>query len=343
MEAAVKSAPSQSGGGKKRAVKSATPAALSRMREIPKQEYLEFTRTHPQVEVEGVAIPLHAEPVTVTATGPGAGYAPETSTVWSFPARGEWATHRGNYRGNWSPFIPHNLIRKYTQSGDLILDQMCGSGTTLVEARLLGRNGIGVDINPDAVMVAHDRLNFVPTQKLISIKEQHSPGKARLFIGDARNLNEIADGSVDLVATHPPYAGIIAYTGARVAGDLSALRFKDFFEGMRQVAQEALRVLKPGKYCAILIGDTRQHRHYVPISTRVMETFLGAGFVLKEDIIKVQHKMKGTRENWKGSRYDFYLIAHEHLFVFRKLMEDEKMGDFRSSSSDFLAIPPRHP
>ncbi len=45
---------------------------------------------------------------------------------------------------------------------------------------------------------------------------------------------------------------------------------------------------------------------------------LDAGFVLREDIIKLQHKMNSTREKWRGSKYDFYLIAHEHLYVFRK-------------------------
>ena len=305
---------------------------LTHMREVSRQEYVEFVRTHPQVEVEGVAIPLHTEPATITATGPDPAYLPESSTVWSFPERGEWATHKGNYRGNWSPYIPHNLIRKYTKPGELVLDQMCGSGTTLVEAKLLGRDAIGVDVNPDAVMVTQDRLNFVPTQKLVRTKDQHPPGKIRVFVGDARNLDQIQDGTVDLVATHPPYAGIIAYTGARVTGDISALRLKDFFEGIRQVAKEALRVLKPGKYCAVLIGDTRQRRHYVPISTRILQVFLESGFVLKEDIIKVQHKMKGTRENWKGAKYDFYLIAHEHLFVFRKLGVGESTSNFRNST-----------
>ena len=316
---------------------------LKNMREVSREEYLDFTRAHPQVEVESVIIPLHSKPATVTATGPDPAYVPETSTVWSFPDRGEWATHKGNYRGNWSPYIPYNLIRKYTKPGELVLDQMCGSGTTLVEAKLLGREAIGLDINPEAVMVSHDRLSFVPAQKLVKTKDQHSLGKVQVFVGDARNLDQIKDGSVDLVATHPPYAGIIAYTGSRVDGDLSALRLKDFFEGMRQVAKEAFRVLKPGKYCAILIGDTRQHRHYVPISTRVLQVFLESGFVLKEDIIKVQHKMKGTRENWKGSKYDFYLIAHEHLFVFRKLGSDEKAGDFRNSSVAMFGTPSKQP
>jgi len=57
---------------------------------------------------------------------------------------------------------------------------------------------------------------------------------------------------------------------------------------MRKVAEESFRVLKRGKICAILIGDTRKHKHYVPIAFRVMQMFLEVGFILKEDIIKIQ-------------------------------------------------------
>ncbi|HMB46228.1 MAG TPA: DNA methyltransferase [Candidatus Methanoperedens sp.] len=87
-------------------------------------------------------------------------FTPETTTVWSFPDRGDWATHVGNYRGNWSPYISRNLILRYTAPGELVLDQMAGSGTTFVECKLLGWRAVGVDINPDGVVVARNRLDF---------------------------------------------------------------------------------------------------------------------------------------------------------------------------------------
>ena len=64
---------------------------------------------------------------------------------------------------------------------------------------------------------------------------------------------------------------------------------------------------------------------------RVLEQFLDAGFVLREDIIKLQHKMKGTREKWRGQTYDFYVIAHEHLYVYRKPADSENLRDCRYS------------
>jgi len=62
-------------------------------------------------------------------------------------------------------------------------------------------------------------------------------------------------------------------------------------------------------------GDTRKHTHYVPISARAMEQFLDADFILREDIIKIQHKMKSTREKWRGTKYDLYLLVHSSTYT----------------------------
>ena len=61
-------------------------------------------------------------------------FVPETTTVWDFPIRGAWATHKPDYRGNFAPQIPRNVMLNYSEEGDLILDPMVGSGTTLIEA-----------------------------------------------------------------------------------------------------------------------------------------------------------------------------------------------------------------
>lgn len=103
---------------------------------------------------------------------------------------------------------------------------------------------------------------------------------------------------------------------------------------MKKVAQEFFRVLKPGKYCAILIGDTRRNKHQVLISFGVLKSFLESGFILKEDIIKIQHNTK-TAHLWKKSsiKNNFLLLAHEHLFVFRKPQKGEKLTKFKESTA----------
>ena len=233
----------------------------------------------------------------------------EMTTHWSFPKRGDWATHDAKWRGNWSPYIPRNILLRYSKENDLVLDQFVGGGTTLVEAKLLNRNIIGVDVNDISLDRCKEKTNF---------EYDGANGKIYLRKGDARNLNFIHDKSVDLICTHPPYANIINYSDD-IDEDLSRLKVKDFLEEMKKVADECYRVLKSDKFCAILMGDTRQKGHMVPMSFDVMSIFQEAGFKLKELIIKEQHNCKATGY-WKTNsiKYNFLLIAHEYLFVFRK-------------------------
>lgn len=233
----------------------------------------------------------------------------EMTTHWSFPNRGDWATHDAKWRGNWSPYIPRNLLLRYSAEGDLVLDQFAGGGTTLVEAKLLNRNIIGVDINDVALERCREKTDF---------EHDGANGKVYLRKGDARHLDFIPNSSVDLICTHPPYADIIRYS-EDIDGDLSRLKVKDFIIEMKSVANESYRVLKKGKYCAVLMGDTRQKGHMIPMSFEVMRVFEDSGFRLKELIIKEQHNCKATGY-WKTNsiKYDFLLIAHEYLFVFSK-------------------------
>ena len=233
----------------------------------------------------------------------------EMTTHWSFPDRGNWATHDAKWRGNWSPYIPRNIILRYSQEGDLILDQFAGGGTTLVEAKLLNRNIIGVDINDTALDRCREKIDF---------EYYGANGNVYIHKGDARNLDFILDSSIDLICTHPPYANIIQYSD-NIDGDLSRLKVKNFIEEMKIVAAESYRVLKKDKFCDILMGDTREKGHMIPMSFDVMRIFENAGFKLKELIIKEQHNCRATGY-WKTNsiKYNFLLIAHEYLFVFRK-------------------------
>ncbi len=230
------------------------------MLEITRTDYKQFLQSHSEVEIGETKIKLHNK-WSISKFAPST-FTPETTTVWSFPDRGDWATHVGNYRGNWSPYIPRNLILRYTAPGDLVLDQMAGSGTTLVECKLLGRRAVGVDINPDAVMVARNRLDFAYTP----LDAEYQAPEIKTYAGDARSLDLITNESVDLIATHPPYASIIPYSHDR-EGDLSSVHnIAEFAAEMRKVAIECMRVLKPGKHCVILMGDSWRSEHFVPIT-----------------------------------------------------------------------------
>ena len=114
-------------------------------------------------------------------------------------------------------------------------------------------------------MISRDRIDFdyTPLDPDFPKTEIHT------YLGDARKLGQIKDETIDLIATHPPYANIISYSNKknRVLGDLSfAHSLLGYLDGIEEIAKESYRVLKPGRFCAILIGDIRKHRHHVPVS-----------------------------------------------------------------------------
>ncbi|MCL4278081.1 DNA methyltransferase [Candidatus Kuenenia stuttgartiensis] len=261
-------------------------------------------------------------------------FSEETTTVWSFKSRGNWATHSGEYRGNWSPYIPRNVILKYSKPGETVLDFFCGVGTTAIETKLLGRKCIAIDINDTAIALAKKNVDFkVPVIEPLFQHSQHSQYKIyepELFVGDARNLSFLKNNSIDLICAHPPYANIIHYTDSK-EGDLSSLDTELFLKEMDKVAKESYRVLKPGRQCAILIGDTRKKKHVIPLGFNLINVFLNAGFKIKELVIKRQHNCKTTGFWYTNSiKFNFLLLAHEYLPIFEKpiIEADEVKEDY---------------
>ena len=190
----------------------------------------------------------------------------EITSIWSFKERGEWATHKGDYPGNCSPYVVKNLLIKYSNKNDIVLDQFVGSGTTIIESLLLNRKAIGIDINDKAINITKSRIKNID-------------GKYKLIRGDATKL-KLKNKSIDFICTHPPYMDIIKYSNG-IKGDISLLSGEEFYNSIKLVAKESFRVLKEKCYCAILIGDVRKNGLIVPVGFNVMELFLNEGFLLK--------------------------------------------------------------
>ena len=239
----------------------------------------------------------------------------EGNTIWSFPSRGKWAVHTNEYRGNWSPYIPRNIIKKYSKENDLVLDPFVGGGTTLIECWLLGRNGIGVDISPHAISITNQLLVFM--KKSAENTSFDLPEvKVQCYSSDARNLSRIKDNEIDLICTHPPYAFSIRYTETE-ENDLSRMKVDDYYEQMKSVAKEFYRILKKGKYCTILIGDIRKNGKLYPLGFEIMNILRNNGFEIEDIVIKEQHKERGTTFYSNNNKIK-HIISHEYLLIFKK-------------------------
>ena len=81
------------------------------------------------------------------------------SNVWDIPYLNPKATERTGYPTQKPILLLEKIIEIATEQDDVVLDPMCGSGTTLVAAKLLQRHWIGIDVAIDAIELANARLD----------------------------------------------------------------------------------------------------------------------------------------------------------------------------------------
>jgi DNA modification methylase len=94
--------------------------------------------------------------------------------------------------------IPHRLIKLFTFWGDTVLDPFAGVGTTAKAAIPIGRKAVCVDQNPAYIDLIRAECGNLKNGKAGSPALQ-------VIHGDSRSLPFLADGSVGLVVTSPPY------------------------------------------------------------------------------------------------------------------------------------------
>ncbi len=249
-----------------------------------------------------------------------------TTTLWQYPSQhyDAWleegrvkrssTPQQGdkNYTGATPSWIIWQLLMRYTRRNDLVVDPMCGSGTTLDVSRDLGRRGIGYDL---------------------------APSRDDIFRADARKL-PLENATADFVFVDPPYSTHVDYSddpdcigkldaGGGGGGDGEDGGGEAYYQAMGRVIDEIDRVLKPRRYMALYVSDSWKKRGRSGADSRA-PAFMPIGFglfrLLREHfepidtICVVRHNAKLKRGNWHKAAQEgnFYLRGFNYLFVMKK-------------------------
>ena len=242
-----------------------------------------------------------------------------TDSLWVLPKRDTAGAHLAWYWGNFIPQIPHQLMLRYTRKGDWVLDPFLGSGTTLIECRRLGRNGLGVELSDKVAREAEKLIAEEPNRH--SVETQVLTGDSRTF-DLHRELRERGPQQVQLLLMHPPYHDIISFSEDR--DDLSsAENTEDFLKMFGEVVDNTTPLLEKGRYFALVIGDKYEKGEWVPLGFYCMNEVLKRDCSLKSIVVKNFDETRAKRDQKQLWRYralvgGFYIFKHEYIFLFKK-------------------------
>jgi DNA modification methylase len=224
----------------------------------------------------------------------------QSTTLWDFPRQSYGSTPKGNnkYAGVTPAELIWNMVWRYTDPGDLVVDPMCGSGTTLDVCREEGRRALCFDVSPP-------------------------PYRKDVTKNDARKI-PLPDNSVDMIFIDSPYGDNIKYNEElENIGNISS-ETVEFYDELEKVVKESYRILKPGKVLGWLIGDQWVKKKFTPVGfllyTRMTNYFDTV------DIISIARRNQSSNTGiWanRARRFNFYLRGFKYLFIMRKPLLNE--------------------
>ncbi len=145
--------------------------------------------------------------------------------------------------------------------------------------------------------------------------------KNMVIIGDCRNMAELADNSIQLIVTSPPYFNVKDY-GIDNIGSIQ--QYEYYLRAMRQVFRECYRVLEEGRYICVNVSDIISGEKKLPIPCNILNILQRCGFEYREDILWKKPsglgsaKRFGTLVKFPYPMYYYPNNIYEHILVFRK-------------------------
>lgn len=229
----------------------------------------------------------------------------ETTTLWDHPRQSYGKKPKGNHRfqGVTPAFIIYNLLQRYTKPGDLVVDPMAGSGTTIDVCEEENRKVIGYDINP-----------------------QHP----KVIYNDSRKI-PLKNNSVDLVFIDSPYGDNVNYSND--PADIGKISAEDekFYTELEKVAKEIYRILKPGKVMGWLIGDQWVKRKFTPVGFKIYNML--EKYFEPIDIICVARRGQSSHTgvwHYRAKKFNFFLRGFKYLLIMKKPTGEEVRTETRA-------------
>jgi SAM-dependent methyltransferase len=270
-------------------------------------------------------------------------------SVWSSAQQPASAQRTGWYLPGYTahpakmlPAIARCAIVAYSQPGELVLDPMCGIGTTLVEATRLGRDAVGIELEPRWAELARANLAHAHTRG--------ASGTGRVVTGDARRLLSLLGrdltGRVALVVTSPPYGssvhgqvdarpgrGVVKYDNAYSAdrANLGRVGQQALVAALAEILAGCRTLLRPGGLLVLTARPWRRREQLVDFPGQLARTAEAAGLVPFERNMALLVGLNGDRLVGRPSFFQLdrvrkararglplRIIAHEDVLVFRR-------------------------
>jgi DNA modification methylase len=220
-----------------------------------------------------------------------------TTTLWEYPSQDYGRERHGDkdYVGATPAWVIWQLLTRYTREGDVVLDPMCGSGTTVDVANELKRKPVGFDL---------------------------VPSRAEIKQADARKL-PLEKETVDFGFVDPPYSTHVDYSddprciGKLDAGDEVG---NAYYAAMRQVIGEMHRVLKNRRYMALYVSDSfKKGKPFMPIGFELFG-IMREKFKPVDIIAVVRHNKTLKRNHWHTAAVEgnYFLRGFNYLFIMKK-------------------------
>ncbi len=213
--------------------------------------------------------------------------------------------------------IPHRLIKLFTFHGETVLDPFAGTGVTAAAGIPLGRRIICVDQNPRYAGII---------RRTCSALRNGRPNHEALQVvrGDSRKLSFLADSSVQLIVSSPPYWDKANY--GHGPANLGAIRnYQTFLDEVQKVFAECHRVLEPGRKICIVTANVNQHTEHglltFPLAADFAIRLRDVGFVLVSEIIWSKDGTGGRWGSWGRQRPIFGSYPYPPNFLFKNVHE----------------------